>query len=336
MRTFGGALGSASARDAGRRSGRAALVGQSIVVPRSSTAIRISRRSSGRSRSMASSNCCHGRATMPGSSVELIVKPGLERVRFGNPGSRLGYARDAVSSYFVFRTLREKGILPKGLRFQISIPACHSVIRPLYFPEPRRPAARPAGLRGRAGSAMPSAVASANAAITRSRIQWVARSPSRRGGRARARATPSPGLNTRTANRCRAAARGRTGTCTGLPPCSPQKDSVSSFGRKFARHPRQLPDTCIARSCNVIERPFRSGIFTSGGRYFATGSESATSPRRTMSASSSAVNTLVIEPISNRVSPSTGRGSPCVRAPWGTIRRPCGSMMPTTMPTPCR
>ena len=67
---------------------------------------------------------------------QFRVKPGVERVRFGNPGSRLGYARDAVSSYFVFRTLREKGILPKGVRFQISIPACHSVIRPLYFPDP--------------------------------------------------------------------------------------------------------------------------------------------------------------------------------------------------------
>ena len=57
-------------------------------------------------------------------------------MRFGNPGSRLGYARDAVNSYFVFRTLREKGILPDGMRFQISIPMVHSVIRPLYFPDP--------------------------------------------------------------------------------------------------------------------------------------------------------------------------------------------------------
>ena len=68
---------------------------------------------------------------------QFRVKPGVERVRFGNPGSRLGYARDAVSSYFVFRTLREKGVLPQGIRFQISIPMCHSVIRPLYFPDPQ-------------------------------------------------------------------------------------------------------------------------------------------------------------------------------------------------------
>lgn len=70
-------------------------------------------------------------------SWQFKVKPGIERVRFGNPGSRLGYARDAVTSYFVFKTLREKGILPGDLRFQISIPMVNSVIRPHYFPEPQ-------------------------------------------------------------------------------------------------------------------------------------------------------------------------------------------------------
>lgn len=68
---------------------------------------------------------------------QFKVRPGVERVRFGNPGSRLGYARDAVCSFFVFRTLREKGILPPDLRFQISIPMVNSVVRPLYFPDPR-------------------------------------------------------------------------------------------------------------------------------------------------------------------------------------------------------
>ena len=70
-------------------------------------------------------------------SWQFKVKPGIECVRFGNPGSRLGYARDAVTSYFVFKTLREKGILPGDLRFQISIPMVNSVIRPHYFPEPQ-------------------------------------------------------------------------------------------------------------------------------------------------------------------------------------------------------
>ena len=67
---------------------------------------------------------------------QFRVRPGVERVRFGNPGSRLGYARDAVSSFFAFRTLREKGVLPADLRFQISIPMVNSVVRPLYFPDP--------------------------------------------------------------------------------------------------------------------------------------------------------------------------------------------------------
>ena len=68
---------------------------------------------------------------------QFKVRPGVDRVRFGNLGARLGYARDAVSSYFVFRTLREKGIIPAGVRFQISMPMVNSVIRPLYFPDPR-------------------------------------------------------------------------------------------------------------------------------------------------------------------------------------------------------
>lgn len=67
---------------------------------------------------------------------EFRVKPGVERVRFGNPGVRLGYARDAVNSYFVFKTLREKGVIPPGVRFQISIPMVNSVVRPLYFKAP--------------------------------------------------------------------------------------------------------------------------------------------------------------------------------------------------------
>jgi hypothetical protein len=69
-------------------------------------------------------------------SWQFKVKPGVDQVRFGNPGSRLGYARDAVTSYFIFRTLREKGVFPQDLRFQISIPMVNSVIRPLYFPDP--------------------------------------------------------------------------------------------------------------------------------------------------------------------------------------------------------
>ncbi len=69
-------------------------------------------------------------------SWKFRVRPGVERVRFGLPGLRLGYARDATNSYFIFKTLREQGVLPQDLRFQIAIPMINSVVRPLYFPEP--------------------------------------------------------------------------------------------------------------------------------------------------------------------------------------------------------
>ena len=65
---------------------------------------------------------------------QFRVKPGVDKVRFGNPGYRLGYAKDAVTSYFVFKTLHEKGIIPHGVRFQISKPMVNSVVRPLSFP----------------------------------------------------------------------------------------------------------------------------------------------------------------------------------------------------------
>lgn len=72
----------------------------------------------------------------PGDSWLFRVKPGIGRVRFGDPGWRLGYARDALNSYFVFRTMRERGQLPAHLRFQVSLPSVNSVIAPRVFPEP--------------------------------------------------------------------------------------------------------------------------------------------------------------------------------------------------------
>ncbi len=62
------------------------------------------------------------------------VKDGVERVRFGDPGWRIGYARDAINSYFVFKTLREKGVLPKHLRFQVSLASVNSALPPRIFP----------------------------------------------------------------------------------------------------------------------------------------------------------------------------------------------------------
>src|SRR5215470_3689925 len=62
------------------------------------------------------------------------VKDGVQQVRFGDPGWRLGFARDAINSYFVFKTLREKGVLPAHLRFQVSLPSVNSVLPPRIFP----------------------------------------------------------------------------------------------------------------------------------------------------------------------------------------------------------
>ena len=64
------------------------------------------------------------------------VTDGVESVNFGDPGWRLGYTRDAVNSYFVFKTLREKGVLPKSLRFQVSLPSVISALPPRIFPNP--------------------------------------------------------------------------------------------------------------------------------------------------------------------------------------------------------
>ncbi|MBV8118525.1 MAG: hypothetical protein JO081_01130 [Alphaproteobacteria bacterium] len=63
------------------------------------------------------------------------VKSGVERVRFGDPGWRLGYTRDAVNSYFVFRTLKKEGVLPTGLRLQVCLPLTYSAVT-LFFPDP--------------------------------------------------------------------------------------------------------------------------------------------------------------------------------------------------------
>jgi hypothetical protein len=69
-----------------------------------------------------------------GDSWLFKVKDSVERVRFGDPGWRLGYARDAVNSYFVFKTLREQGVLAKHLRFQVSLPSANSALPPRIFP----------------------------------------------------------------------------------------------------------------------------------------------------------------------------------------------------------
>ena len=64
------------------------------------------------------------------------VKPGVDVVRFGDPGWRLGFTKDAINSYFIFKTLRDQGVLAKHLRFQVSIPLVNSVVSLSTFPDP--------------------------------------------------------------------------------------------------------------------------------------------------------------------------------------------------------
>lgn len=63
---------------------------------------------------------------------QFRVKPGVKNVRFGDLGWRLGYARDAISSYFVFKTLRADGVIPAGLKFQVCLPLPASAIRRFF------------------------------------------------------------------------------------------------------------------------------------------------------------------------------------------------------------
>src|SRR4051812_32825006 len=64
------------------------------------------------------------------------VRPGVDRVVFGHRGWRLRYALDALNSYFVFRTLKDKGVLPAHLRFQVSLPMVNSTCAIRTFPTP--------------------------------------------------------------------------------------------------------------------------------------------------------------------------------------------------------
>ena len=55
-------------------------------------------------------------------------------MRFGDPGWRLGYTKDAVGSHFVFRQLQKEGVIPPGVRFQVCLPLTFGAIG-LFFPD---------------------------------------------------------------------------------------------------------------------------------------------------------------------------------------------------------
>jgi len=66
---------------------------------------------------------------------QFRVRPGVHKVRFGDPGWRLGYTRDAISSYYIFRQLKKEGVLPPHLRLQVSLPLTYSAVTS-FFPNP--------------------------------------------------------------------------------------------------------------------------------------------------------------------------------------------------------
>jgi hypothetical protein len=66
---------------------------------------------------------------------QFRVKPGVERVRFGDPGWRLGYTSAAVNAHFVLRQLKKEGVLPAHLRLQVCLPLAYSAVTS-FFPDP--------------------------------------------------------------------------------------------------------------------------------------------------------------------------------------------------------
>jgi len=63
------------------------------------------------------------------------VKDGVERVLWADPGWRLGYARDALNSYFIFKTLKKEGVLPRELRLLVALPTPESATL-VHFRDP--------------------------------------------------------------------------------------------------------------------------------------------------------------------------------------------------------
>ena len=66
---------------------------------------------------------------------QFRVKPGVERVRFGDPGWRLGYTSAAVNSHFVLRQLKKEGVVPAHVRLQVCMPLAYSAVTS-FFPDP--------------------------------------------------------------------------------------------------------------------------------------------------------------------------------------------------------
>lgn len=70
-----------------------------------------------------------------GDSWQFRVREGVDTVAFGEEGWRLGYARDAINSYFIFKSLRAEGLYPQSMRFQVSVPSVNSAVPYRIFPD---------------------------------------------------------------------------------------------------------------------------------------------------------------------------------------------------------
>jgi len=70
--------------------------------------------------------------------IKLADGVAPDEVRFGE----LGYAREARASYLDFVAARAKGVLPRSVRFQVSLPTPFAVIGPFCAPEARQPILR--------------------------------------------------------------------------------------------------------------------------------------------------------------------------------------------------
>lgn len=65
-----------------------------------------------------------------GTSWKFRIREGVRELRFADPGTGMGFTADAVASYAVFRRLRDEGVIPAGVRFQVSIPLPNSSAAP--------------------------------------------------------------------------------------------------------------------------------------------------------------------------------------------------------------
>ncbi len=66
------------------------------------------------------------------SSSQFKIKVGVTEIDLRG---LLAYSRVAIRSYEIFRRLRDEGVVPHGVRFQVALPGAWDAISP-YFPDP--------------------------------------------------------------------------------------------------------------------------------------------------------------------------------------------------------